>query len=120
MPWGSPHPSTGDAIAICNGGNDGHCVEAAEVVKHRLRRPGKMPGRGDPDDPDVIAAKEKKLLEKELKGAKKGAKEEPSEGATKEESKEEAKEEKKADAPAKEEKKAADAPAKKEKIAAAA
>lgn len=63
-PWGTPHAGTGDAIAICNGGNDGRCVEASEVVKHRLRRPGKMPGRGDPDDPDVIAAKAKAAAEK--------------------------------------------------------
>ena len=38
MPWDNPHPSTGDAIAICNGANVGHCTEADEVVKHRLRR----------------------------------------------------------------------------------
>ena len=49
MPWGDPHPTTGDAIPICYGGNDGHCTEASEVVKHRLRRPGKMAGPGDPD-----------------------------------------------------------------------
>ena len=66
-PWGIPHAGTGDAIAICNGGNDGRCVEASEVVKHRLRRPGKMPGRGDPDDPDVIAAKANAAKEKGTK-----------------------------------------------------
>lgn len=65
MPSGNPHPSTGDAIAICNGGNTGHCVEADDVVKHRLRRPGKMPGPGDPDDPDK---------EKEKDGEKKEGK----------------------------------------------
>ena len=67
MPWGAAHPTTGDAIAICNGGNDGHCVEASEVVKHRLRRPGKMPGHGDPDDPEVLDKAEKKKLKEDLK-----------------------------------------------------
>ena len=42
-------PTTGEAIAICNGTNDGHCSEADEVVMHRLRRPGKQPAVGDPD-----------------------------------------------------------------------
>ena len=42
MPWGAAHGGgTGEVIAICNGANDGHCTEADEVVKHRLRRPGK-------------------------------------------------------------------------------
>lgn len=49
MPWGDPHPSTGKAIPICNGANEGKCTKAADVVKHRLRRPGKQPGPGDPD-----------------------------------------------------------------------
>lgn len=40
---------SGKPIAICNGGNDGHCVEADDVVKHRLRRPGRAAGPGDPD-----------------------------------------------------------------------
>ena len=48
-PWGDPHPTTGDAIAICNGANTGHCTEASEVVKHRIRRPGKRAAPGDPD-----------------------------------------------------------------------
>jgi hypothetical protein len=48
-PWGFPHPTTGPAIAICNGMNNGHCTEAAEVVRHRLRRPGKRAAPGDPD-----------------------------------------------------------------------
>ena len=49
-PWGSPHgEGTGAAIAICNGLNAGHCTEAAEVVKHRIRRPGKRAAPGDPD-----------------------------------------------------------------------
>ena len=43
-------PSTGPAIAICNGGNDGACTEAEDVVLHTLRRPGRMAGRGDPDE----------------------------------------------------------------------
>jgi hypothetical protein len=49
-PWyGIPHSGTGAAIAICNGFNQGHCTEAEEVVKHRLRRPFKQPAIGDPD-----------------------------------------------------------------------
>jgi hypothetical protein len=49
-PWGSPHgEGTGPAIAICNGMNAGRCTEASEVVKHRLRRPGKRAAVGDPD-----------------------------------------------------------------------
>merc|ERR1712032_883716 len=47
-------PSTGPSIAICNGGNDGACTEAEDVVLHTLRRPGRMAGPGDPDDiPEV-------------------------------------------------------------------
>lgn len=50
MPWGLAHGGgTGEIIAICNGANEGHCTEAADVVKHRLRRPGKMAAPGDPD-----------------------------------------------------------------------
>jgi len=42
MPWGAAHGGgTGEVIAISNGANDGHFTEADEVVKHRLRRPGK-------------------------------------------------------------------------------
>jgi len=49
-PWyGIPHSGTGAAIAICNGLNQGHCTEADEVVKHRLRRPFKQAAIGDPD-----------------------------------------------------------------------
>ena len=53
-------PTTGEAIAICNGTNDGHCSEADEVVMHRLRRPGKQPAVGDPDyvDSEKEALKE--------------------------------------------------------------
>lgn len=55
-PWGSPHgEGTGDAIAICNGLNNGHCTEAADVVRHRLRRPGKRAAPGDPDYVDDVA-----------------------------------------------------------------
>ena len=43
------HPSTGDPIPICNGANSGNCVEADEVVKHRLRRPHKRAGPNDAD-----------------------------------------------------------------------
>ena len=43
-------PSTGPAIAICNGGNDGRCTEAEDVVMHTLRRPGRKAGPGDPDE----------------------------------------------------------------------
>ena len=43
-------PASGPAIAICNGGNDGACTEAEDVVLHTLRRPGRMAGPGDPDD----------------------------------------------------------------------
>lgn len=43
-------PAYGPAIAICNGGNDGACTEAADVVMHTLRRPGRMAGPGDPDE----------------------------------------------------------------------
>ena len=53
-------PTTGEAIAICNGTNDGHCSEADEVVMHRLRRPGKQPAVGDPDYVDD-SAKEVKV-----------------------------------------------------------
>lgn len=50
IPWyGLAHSGTGPAIAICNGLNEGHCTEAEEVVKHRLRRPFKQPAIGDPD-----------------------------------------------------------------------
>jgi hypothetical protein len=57
-PWGSPHgdnfSSTGEAIAICNGLNSYHCTEAADVVRHRLRRPGKAAAVGDPDYVDDV------------------------------------------------------------------
>lgn len=43
-------PSTGPIIAICNGGNDGACTEANDVVMHTVRRPGRMAGPGDPDE----------------------------------------------------------------------
>ena len=42
-------PRHGDAIPICNGANAADCTEADEVVKHRLRRPNKRAGPGDPD-----------------------------------------------------------------------
>lgn len=29
--------------------NTNHCTEAADVVRHRLRRPGKQAAPGDPD-----------------------------------------------------------------------
>lgn len=49
-PWGSPHgEGTGEAIAICNGMNSNHCTEAADLARHRLRRPGKRAAVGDPD-----------------------------------------------------------------------
>ena len=41
--------STGNPIPICNGANSGNCVEADEVVKHRLRRPHKRAGPNDAD-----------------------------------------------------------------------
>jgi len=48
-----PDPSntygTGPAIPICNGRNPENCTEANEVVKRRLRRPGKRASKGDPD-----------------------------------------------------------------------
>jgi hypothetical protein len=53
---GSGSNGTGESIAICNGMNTGHCTEAAEVVKHRLRRPGKRAAPGDPDYVDDVAA----------------------------------------------------------------
>lgn len=54
-PWGSPHgEGTGNAIAICNGYNANHCTEASEVVRHRLRRPGKRAAPGDPDYVDEM------------------------------------------------------------------
>lgn len=54
-PWGSPHgEGTGAAIAICNGYNNFHCTEAADVVRHRLRRFGKRAAPGDPDYVDDI------------------------------------------------------------------
>jgi len=43
-------PASGPAIAICNGGNDGRCTEADDVVLHTVRRPGRMAGPGDPDE----------------------------------------------------------------------
>ena len=65
-PWGSPHgEGTGEAIAICNGMNTNHCTEAADVVRHRLRRPGKMAARGDPDyveDPVGVAVRPATLV----------------------------------------------------------
>jgi hypothetical protein len=51
---GSGSNGTGDAIPICNGANAGACEEAHEVVKHRMRRPGKMAAPGDPDYVDDI------------------------------------------------------------------
>ena len=65
IPWyGLAHSGTGPAIAICNGLNEGHCTEAEEVVKHRLRRPFKMPGPGDPDDidPETMAPSNNKRI----------------------------------------------------------
>jgi len=53
-PWGIPHSGTGGAIAICNGYNNGHCTEAADVVRHRLRRPFKRAAPGDPDYVDEV------------------------------------------------------------------
>jgi len=55
-PWGHPHSSTGPAIPICNGANAGNCTEAAEVVKHRIRRPFKRAAPGDPDYVEDIPA----------------------------------------------------------------
>jgi len=56
-PWGSPHGGgTGGVIAICNGLNSHHCTEAADVVRHRLRRPGKRAAPGDPDYVDDLEA----------------------------------------------------------------
>ena len=57
-------PTTGEAIAICNGTNDGHCSEADEVVMHRLRRPGKQPAVGDPDYVDDGPTE--KIVKKEI------------------------------------------------------
>lgn len=58
-PWGVPHNGsgsngTGESIAICNGYNANHCTEAADVVRHRLRRPGKRAAPGYPDYVDDI------------------------------------------------------------------
>jgi len=72
-PWGSPHgEGTGDSIAICNGLNNGHCTEAADVVRHRLRRPGKRAAPGDPDyvddDPSLLIQKSKSTMFAQAKG----------------------------------------------------
>ena len=72
-PWGSPHgEGTGSAIAICNGLNNGHCTEAADVVRHRLRRPGKRAAPGDPDyvddDPALLIQKSKSNMFAQAKG----------------------------------------------------
>lgn len=69
-PWGMPHNGagsngTGRAIAICNGANEGHCTEASEVVKHRIRRPGKRAAPGDPDYVDDVPAAPS-LVEKKI------------------------------------------------------
>ena len=31
-------PETGEPIAICYGGNEGHCTKASDVVQHKYRR----------------------------------------------------------------------------------
>ena len=44
-------PSTGEIIPICNGANDGHCSEPADVCTHRLKNFGREGKRSAPGDP---------------------------------------------------------------------
>jgi hypothetical protein len=49
-------PSTGEVIPVCNGANDGNCMEPKEINTHKIRRAHKRAAKGDPDFADQEAA----------------------------------------------------------------